>query len=339
MDNRPRANVPVRRKPAAILPRITKWGGLGLLLALSFGGLHASAQEQKPSFDLDVERAKQPKPPPSNQVVGINIDRFIGDPLLSPVHVVEDAIFERSILHHGDPYHPGDRGAVLEFWKDIAHATLLGGMRTPLTQSADEQFWYVESGKGTLDNGHGYWDLHNGVGILIPPNVRHRIINTGEEPLEMVALNFTPAEDAKPGKEILVRDVHLLTLPKEGAHWNYFGADLFWPSDGLGSHEVFTVIFIPPMSIAEPHAHLPESAEVWIKLLPDSAYLTLGSGVREMPPNTAMLSPPNSQTVHAVMNLSEDKTETWLYIDHYEFLIGSRPNRPYVEPKVLTSAP
>ncbi len=235
-----------RRKSIAIFRRAAGCSSFGLLLALSFGSPFASSQDQKLTYDLDVERAKQPKPPPSNRVVGIDIDRFVGDPLLSPVHVVEDAIFERSILRHGDPYHPGDRGAVLEYWKDIAHATLLSGMRTPLTQNADEQFWYVESGKGTLDNRHGYWDLHNGVGILIPPNVRHRITNTGDEPIEMIALNFAPAADAQPGKEIRVRDVHLLTLPKEGAHWNYFGADLFWPSDGLGSHEVFTVVFMPP---------------------------------------------------------------------------------------------
>lgn len=200
-----------------------------------------------------------------------------------------------------------------------------------MSQMPDEQFWYVESGKGRLDNGDGYWDLHEGIGVLIPPNARHRVENTTDEPIEMVTLTWSPDPRAKPRDEILVRDVHRATLPAQGAHWNYFGVDLFWPDDGLGPNEVFSVIYMPPMTIAEPHAHLPGSAEVWIKLLPYSSYLTLGSDIREMPPHTAMLSPPNSQTVHSVMNLMKDETQTWLYIDHYEFLIGSRPNRPYVE--------
>ena len=43
----------------------------------------------------------------------------------------------------------------------------------------------------------------------------------------------------------------------------------------------------------------------------------LGSEVREMPPNTGFIAPPNAQTVHSVMNLSKDKTMSWFYFARY----------------------
>src|SRR5438132_13732338 len=52
------------------------------------------AKERPP--DIAAELEKVPKPPPSNQVVGIDVNRFIGNPLSSPVHVTQDVIFTRS---------------------------------------------------------------------------------------------------------------------------------------------------------------------------------------------------------------------------------------------------
>jgi hypothetical protein len=61
----------------------------------------------------------------------------------------------------------------------------------------------------------------------------------------------------------------------------------------------------------------------------------LGSEVREMPPNTAFLVPPNSQTVHSVVNLMKDKIQAWLYIGHWAWKQGAHPERPFVKPKPL----
>lgn len=230
--------------------------------------------------EVASELAKSPKPPPSNQIVGVDIDRFQGGPLLSPVRVTQDVIFQRSILRGGDPYHPGDRGAVLEYWKDLSLGTVLGYARSAIVQIPEEQFWYVESGKGRLDNGSEYWDLHEGIGVLIPPNVRHRVENTTDDPLQMLILTYKPTIHRG---DILVRDVHSLPLPEKPTHWSYFGTNLFVPEDGLEPKEVFAVIYMPPMTIGEPHAHIPHMAEVWIKLPPFSSYMMLGSEVREMP--------------------------------------------------------
>lgn len=284
--------------------------------------------------DVARELAKSPVPPPSNLVVGIDVNRFVGDPLLSPVRVIDGVIFARSILTHGDPYHPGDPGAVLEYQKDLSVGTILGYNRTTLVQMPEEQFWYVESGKGRLDNGTDYWDLHEGIGVLIPPNARHRVVNTTDEPIQMLMLTWSP-EGVTPRADILVRDANSLPLPAQGSHWNYFGNDFVVPEDGLHPNEQIAIVYMPPMTIAEPHAHIPHWEEVWVKLPPYNSYLMLGSEVREMTPNMAFLAPPNSRTVHSVVNLTKDKTQAYMVFGHWTWKQPPRPELPFAKPKPL----
>jgi mannose-6-phosphate isomerase-like protein (cupin superfamily) len=300
----------------------------------SQGDVYAPSADLFLPPEVAAELAKSPTPPTPNDIVGIDIDRYIGNPLMSSVRVAGGVIFQRSILQQGDPYRPGDPGAVLEYWKDFSIATILGQACTPLIQAQDEQFWYVESGKGRLDNGDGYWDLHEGIGVLIPPNARHRVMNTADEPIQMLMLTWSPG-GTSPRTDILVRDVRALTVPAKGSHWNYFGTDFFSPEDGVGPNNTIAVVYMPPMTIAQPHAHIPHWAEVWTKLPPHSSFLMLGSEVREMPPNTAFLAPPNSLTTHSVVNLMKDQTQAWLYIGHAVWNQGPHPERPFVKPKLL----
>jgi mannose-6-phosphate isomerase-like protein (cupin superfamily) len=293
--------------------------------------------QQDLSPELAAELAKAPKPPDSNEVVGIDIDRFVGSPFQSPVRVLDDVILARSILTHGDPYHPGDPGAVLENRKDLSMGTVLGHTRTSLASSLDQQFWYIESGNGRLDNGEQYWDLREGIGLLIPPHVKHRLVNTSDEPLQMIMLTWAVPPPLTPRKEILVRDVHQMRLPPKPSHWNYFGTDFFSPEDGLHPNEQFAVVYMPPMTIAEPHAHFAHWEEIWVKLPPESSFLMLGSEVREMPPNTAFLSPPNARTVHSTVNLTKDKIQAYLYLGRWAWKQGPHPERPIVEPKPLSN--
>lgn len=300
------------------------------------GGIACVAQDlSKLPPEVTAELAKSPKPPLSNQAVGIDIDRFVGDPLLSPVHATRDLIFRRSILRRGDSYRAGDRAAVLEFWNDLSLGTLLGRARSPRVQIPEAQFWYVESGKGRLDNGDAYWDLREGIAILIPPNAKYRIENTTDEPIQMLALTWSPSNQSIPRAEILVRDVASLPLPEQGAHWSYFGTDVFESVDGLDPYEVFAVISMPPMTVGEPHAHIPHWDEVWVKLPPFNSYMILGSEIREMPPNTGFLSPPNSLTTHSILNLMKDQTQKWLYLAHASWKPATNHGLPLVESKPL----
>ena len=79
--------------------------------------------------------AQQPSGPAwnierSNEQSGVDIDRFIGRPENSPVHLSHGTLLTHTILANGDPYNPGPNGAVLEYRKDLAVATLLGKNKT-----------------------------------------------------------------------------------------------------------------------------------------------------------------------------------------------------------------
>jgi hypothetical protein len=300
----------------------------------------ALEQGLKVSPEVAAELAKSPPPPLSNQVTGVGIDRFIGNPLLSPVQVFQSTILVRSILRHGDPYHAGERGAVLQYRKDLQYGTMLAHNRTPLASIPEQLLLYCEDGNATVDDGERYWDLKDGIAALIPPKLAFRIVNTGEEPIHLLILTWSPQPGAKPGPGIVVRDVNAMPYTMCGGqicHWSYFGKNVFNSAHGLSPQESFHVVYVPPMSIGEPHAHIAGWEEVWTKLPPNDAYLTLGSEVRAMPANTAFLAPPNNQTVHAVQNLKTDAVQAWFFIGTFAFDQPDYGRDPLVPPKHLGS--
>lgn len=259
------------------------------------------------------------KPPPSNEKSGVNIDRYVGHPLRSSPTRSHETIIKRTILTHGDPS-TGSNQAVLEYRKDLALGTLGPHDLTPLVALDVQLFIFVASGEGRIDDGAGYWDLKDGVGVLVPPRLKHRITNTADKPLELLMLTWVPVAGVTPAKEILVRDTHHMPLTDCGGeicHWSYLGKNIFNPSHGLHPNESFHLVHVAPMTIGEPHAHVPGWEEIWTKLPPQETYLMLGSEVREMPPFTAFLAPPNSKTVHSVVNLSKSQTMRWLFISHF----------------------
>jgi hypothetical protein len=113
--------------------------------------------------------------------------------------------------------------------------------------------------------------------------------------------------------------------------------DLFNPSHGLHQNEGIDLVHMAPMTMGEPHAHIPHWEEVWVKLPPTDSYsyMMLGSEVREMPANSAFLAPPNNRTVHSVFNLSKDNIEAWLYIG-YTVKHTDRLSEPTARPKSLS---
>src|SRR6185436_17032417 len=95
-----------------------------LLCMMAFASVAWSQQNNNPERAM-IER--------SNEVSGLDIDRFIGVAENSPVHLSHGTMLTHSILRAGDPYKPGNSGAVLEYRKDLAVATLLPRNRTPLS--------------------------------------------------------------------------------------------------------------------------------------------------------------------------------------------------------------
>lgn len=248
----------------------------------------------------------------ANEAAGISIDRFIASPMSSPAHFSHGGLLTRAILRPGDPYTPGDLGAVLEYRKLLALATLPVRNSTPLLALPDQYLFFVTSGQGRLEDGKQFWDLRQNVAVLIPPDVQRRFVNTSDTPLTMVMLQWEPS--APPRADILVRDVDKLGWCEENAHWSNMSKCIFRSGDGLLGNERMLFVVLQPWTMAAPHTHGPGTEEVWVKVTPGTAIATLGSELREMPQYAAFLVPPTGFTTHSQINLSKENVEAWLYI-------------------------
>lgn len=262
-----------------------------------------------------LQAPPRPTEPPANDRVGVSIDRFIGDANRAPSRVSHDVMFTRSILRAGDPLQPGEPGAVLRYNKEIVVATLPPMNSTPLTRLADQLIFIVQEGEGRLDDGTLEWDLRPGIAFLVPPNQAHRLTNGSSTPMKLLMLSRQLEPEVTPRAGILVRDINVLALTERNVHWSNMAKYVFSganPADGLHWADRVYIVYMGPMSIAGPHAHTPEQEEAWIKITDGEALMQLGSEIRRWPKDAGFIAPPNGQTVHAAINLS-DEIEAWLY--------------------------
>jgi mannose-6-phosphate isomerase-like protein (cupin superfamily) len=270
--------------------------------------------------------------PPSNMQTGVSIDRYVGDATKSPSRQWENVMFTQNLLRQGnpDPTTPGDPGAVLRYNKSLDLATLPARNITPLTQLPDQFILYVESGQGRLDDGKQYWDLHEGIAILIPPQAMHRFTNTGKDPLQMLVLTCM-MDGVTPRKDILVRDTNLIGMTEQNVHWSNMSKYIFLGPDGISAQDHVLLVYMGPMTIAGPHAHTPPQEEIWTKVTDGPSLMQVGNEIRNWTPNMAVLAPPNGKTVHAASNLS-DKIQYWFYFGRLNFPNQAQPPRPQPPP-------
>jgi len=270
-----------------------------------------------------VPQTPQVTEPLSNMVTGVSIDRYIGDAAESPSRRWLNTMFVQNILRSGDPdtTRPGNPGAVLKMNRSMDLATLPARNVTPLTAATDQFILYVQSGQGRLDDGKLYWDLRPGIAVLVPVGAAHRFTNTGETPLKMLVLTQGTAEPpTAPRKDMLVRDTNLMGMSEENAHWSNMSKVVFGAGDGMAGGGRILLVFMGPMTIAGPHAHVVGTEEMWVKVTNGPALMQIGSEIRPWRQNMGMLAPPNGRTVHAAINTS-NRIQHWLYF-------GAFPRNP-----------
>jgi hypothetical protein len=255
-----------------------------------------------------------PREHPSNQASGVDIDRFIGDPYKAFTRVTNGGLNARTMLSHGDPNSPGAMGAVLEYRDDLSLAELEAHFETSVYESPMIFFFYVQGGQGVIDSGPGTrrFDLKNGIGILVGPNVKQRFINTGDERLSMIMLSWLDNEGMTAPKEILTVDTIAKPFGERRAHWVHMAKSMFGPANGINM--TMSAIYFPPMSYGGPHAHIAGVEEIWVKVGADEGYAILGSEIRRIVGTGAFLSPPNGLTPHSSMNLATESPSIWLYL-------------------------
>lgn len=252
--------------------------------------------------------------PPSNEEVGISIDRYIGNPAHAPARISHDSMYTQRIFGEGDKF-TGSAGNILAPGQQTDLATLLPRDVTSLFTTKKQLIFYVISGKGRIDDGRRYWDIEGGFGALVPANVAHRLSNTGDEPLKMIMYSFKPWSGARVMKDIVVRDSHKLLMIENNVHWQHNTKLLFGSEYGVGR---VLVITFGPMTIAGPHASPdnpnPKGGGVqWINVSDSRMIMQLGSEIRHWPLYTGFITPQNARTVHGRLNVG-DTIATTLFI-------------------------
>jgi mannose-6-phosphate isomerase-like protein (cupin superfamily) len=255
-----------------------------------------------------------PREHPSNEASGVDIDRFVGDPYRAVTRSINGGLAARSMLRRGDPYKPGPNGAVLEYREDLSLVELEPGFPTSVYESPLTHFYYVQGGEGTIDSGPGTpsFELRNGIGILVGPNVKQRFVSTGDRRLSMIALSWSDNEGLTPPSAILTVDTIAKPFGPRQAHWVHMAKGMFNSDNGINM--TMSAIYFPPMSYGGPHAHVEGVEEIWVKVGSDEGYALLGSEIRRIAGTGAFLSPPNGLTPHSSMNLSSEHPSVWLYL-------------------------
>lgn len=271
------------------------------------------AWAQTPSVAKAAAPAPPPLEPPGNDETGISIDRFIGDAGKSAARISHDTMYTQRIFSAGEAA-TGSAGAVLAPGEQTDLATLMPHDVTSLFVTPKELIFYVESGKGRLDDGGQYWEVSSGFGMMIPPNMAHRLTNVGDEPLKMIMFSFNPVY-ASP-KSIVVRDSHKVLMIEHNVHWSHNSKLLFGPEAGVSR---VLVITFAPMTIAGPHASSlntdPKAGGVqWIHVEDGPMLFQLGSELRRWPINTGFVTPLDGRTVHGRYNIGET-VQTTLFIN------------------------
>lgn len=285
-----------------------------------------------------AEGGIRPREHPSNQAAGVNVDQFVGKPTEAFAKVF-NGLLTRSMLRAGDPYKVGPHGAVLEYRDDLSQAILEPRFVTRVIEAPQIFYYYVDGGKGRLDSGPGtpYYDLHDGVGILIAPNAKHRFVNTGDEQLSMVQLSWTADEGATVRQPIKVVDSNQVPLNTNRAHWIHAGKPMFSPADGINL--TISPIIHPPLTYGGPHAHVRGTEEIWVKVGKGKGYAILGSEIRIFDGMAAFLAPPNGLTPHSELNIDEKHSQVWLYISRRPPVAANAPPAANAAPQLGVVAP
>ncbi len=255
-------------------------------------------------------------PKPYDPETEPDIDMFIGSYKESMPRHTHGSLVERDIFTRskGDPLHPVTKRAVLTYFDRFAYATLAShASTTPTTLKGEQEIFYIDTGKGTIETGIKKADLHEGVGILMPPGIDFIITNTGDEPLTMYVLAESVPDDFEPRKDMLVRDENLIPLGSTNGHWCHIHKKLFEQKDGLVNFYGMGPVWFEPMKMGQPHSHREKIEEIWFVVKGD-IHLLLGKQLRKLSPGSAYKIPPNGAVPHANINTSDKTIKTfWLY--------------------------
>ncbi len=290
-----------------------------LIVALGFFSFMMAQQqklseEPEPSFREDaLSNHRHPE-------VDTDVFLYINHWRNSLPYAGHGGLIERDILTPGDPLHPPQKGAVLKYIKAYKRAALQPRSNTLPTKNDREQvFFYVLSGSGQVQAGSKRAELEEGTALVIPAGLEYRLLNRGEETLEMILVSEEIGPGFVPNKEISVGSYYN-SEPSLGMHWAHIGRGFSYDvAPKFFNPMGFAVVSIDKFDIAQPHVHGPGCEEIWCQLQGRSL-LFFGNRLLWQEPGEAFLIPPNNKVPHCSINHTGEPM-LWLYL-------GNRHDRP-----------
>lgn len=253
------------------------------------------------------------------------IDMFFGDWHESMPRSLYGSLILRDILTRGDNLSPPAKGAVLQSANFLSYGRLPArAITVSSTLKGNQEVFYVVGGNGEITAGQKTAALHRDVAILMPENVPFVMKNTGDEDLTMYVIDESTPPGFHPIPQMLVtneRNVPIrkpmadspFTAPGTSGHWAHVVRDLFNKSDGLATVGDVITVEVNPLTLGEPHPHLPGKEEVWLEM-EGTSLAFYGPQLRVQPPGTAYMLRPDGMTQHSNIN-DGDKPVKFLWFN------------------------
>jgi mannose-6-phosphate isomerase-like protein (cupin superfamily) len=252
------------------------------------------------------------------QTTGDRIDLYFGDWHNSASRITRGSLGVRDIFTRGDPQNPTQKGAVLRYLNSYNYATLAPRASTqPTRLDAQQEIYFVESGRGTATAAGQTADLYRNIAVLMPANLEFTIKNTGDQPLAMYVINEPTPPNFRPNANMLVRDENKLPITSSDGLWSHIVKTLFVTADGLGTLQSVLTVTLDPLTLGKPHVvDHDDIEEVWTAL--DGTSLAFVSNqLRRQTPGMSFYHIPDNKTPHTNINQNEDAQVRFLYIGRY----------------------
>ena len=252
---------------------------------------------------------------PYNPATESDIDMYISGWKESLPRNTHGSLIERDVLLRcsGDVLHPSTRGGVLTYMRRFVYATLYAGNETaPTRLKGEQELFYVLSGTGKLNGGGKTFDLYPGVAFLAPENLEFTMKNTSNEPMTFYLVVEPTRPNFRPVDHIVWRDENAEPIHTSTAHWVNNNKWLIKQEEGLADIELLLTVTVMPNTFAQPHSHGKGVEEVWAAI-DDGTQFLLGKQIRNLPPGTAYMIPPDDRTPHANFNLTDKPVKLFYF--------------------------